>query len=78
MFYARGPQPQSSRLGIPTPAGIERVVGAMDAAAAALGAREVYFTIRPRGEARMAPLEKLGFRHVDDDVFVRRDGVMTS
>ncbi len=61
-----------------TPAGFERVVTAMDSAAAAAGAREVYFTIRPGGEARMAPLEKLGFRHVDDDVFVRRDGVMTS
>ncbi len=45
----------------------------MDAAAAASGAREVYFTIRPGGEARKAPLENLGFKHVDDDVFVRRD-----
>ncbi|MFM9995817.1 MAG: hypothetical protein ACKVU4_08455 [Phycisphaerales bacterium] len=59
-----------------TPAGFERVVGAIDAAAAALvrgGAGELYFTIRPGGEARKAPLEKLGFKHVDDDVFVRRD-----
>jgi hypothetical protein len=55
------------------PAGFERVVGAMDAAAAGLGARELYFTIRPGGEARKAPLEKLGFKHADDDVFVRRD-----
>ena len=55
------------------PAEFERVVGAMDTAAAALGARELYFTIRPGGEARKASVEKLGFKHVDDDVIVRRD-----
>ncbi len=74
--FARAPQPRSSRLGTPTPAEFERVVGAMDAAAAASGgggARALYFTIRPGGEARKAPLENLGFKHADDDVFVRRD-----
>jgi hypothetical protein len=56
-----------------TPAEFERVVGAMDTAAAALGARELYFTIRTGGEARKASVEKLGFKHVDDDVIVKRD-----
>jgi hypothetical protein len=54
-----------------TPTGFEQVVA--DAQAAALGARELYFTIRPGGEARKPVVEKLGFKHVDDDVFVRRD-----
>ncbi len=70
-----------------TPAAFERVVAAMDSAAAACTgvspvsalsrclavSLSLYFTIRPGGEARKAPLETLGFKHVDDDVFVRRD-----
>jgi hypothetical protein len=56
-----------------TPAGFEQVVAVADAQASALGARELYFTIRPGGEARKPVVEKLGFRHVDDDVFVRLD-----
>jgi hypothetical protein len=56
-----------------TPAGFADVVALADAQAAAMGARELYFTIRPGGEARKGPVEKLGFKHVDDDVFVRRD-----
>jgi hypothetical protein len=56
-----------------TPAEFKRVVDAVDGAAAALGARELYFTIPTGGEARKAAVEKLGFKHVDDDVVVRRD-----
>lgn len=56
-----------------TPHAWERVLGAMEDAAAALGASEVYFTLRPGFEGRRGPLEERGFRHVDDDVFVRKD-----
>lgn len=56
-----------------TPAGFAQVVAVADAQAAVLGARELYFTIRPGGEARKPVVQQLGFRHADDDVFVRLD-----
>jgi hypothetical protein len=56
-----------------TPAGFADVVAVADAQAKAMGARELYFTIRTGGELRKPVVKKLGFKHADDDIFVRLD-----
>jgi len=49
------------------------LLDALDAEAGDHGATDVYFTVRPGAERRRPPLEAEGFRHVDDDAFVRLD-----
>jgi hypothetical protein len=48
-------------------------IAAVEARAAELGAVEPYFTLRPGFAGRAAMLEAHGYRHADDDVFVRLD-----